>query len=530
MVTRKQRPLVSGAVNELTSASANGAGKSFATPTPRNGHRGGVTGTPTTTIGNGPSPPGKKAPDVLRRSGARTKSSYLSRDGAQTKSGPDLFGPPDQWCRASEVWSLEQWQALCAILFNGNENLHEFLVCHLNPDPAKQFSKAYGKAVLDWHIDETYRVISSESARPPSGIGFYPYNALTRCSYWGGLDFDAHENQSPKRARALAAKAVRFAHAKSPTLKVIACTSGAGGGWHVWFFSRTTKPIAEWSVYLRKVAAAIGANIGSPDQGGDCELRPNETDNRPFGLRAPGSLNPKDGSFGLIALDSLTAHLDEWESILPIPKVLNTSGVVVIRDRSFITNTPPSQSLIEKQITWKKRMFLESVGARYAIRAAHTRHRRLVQMVGAIFHECGRSLAMEAAVRLYQQARPRPQATLKEHVVDFSKAWSLNERRYYPRVLSSADRVTYKALDERDRAAFRVFRNWARHSTDYPAFDVNLVTLAARLDVNGMTASRVRQRFCGKGIMRLVAKHNRAQHRSARYQWLVGELGRHSLS
>src|SRR5262249_1644810 len=36
----------------------------------------------------------------------------------------DLFGPTEEWSTAAEHWSFTQWQAINAILFNGNTDPH----------------------------------------------------------------------------------------------------------------------------------------------------------------------------------------------------------------------------------------------------------------------------------------------------------------------------------------------------------------------------------------------------------------------
>jgi hypothetical protein len=301
-------------------------------------------------------------------------------------------------------------------------------------------------------------------------------------------------------------------------LEVIACTSGAAGGWHVLFFSKQPKPIRDWTDYLGKVAAAIGANVGAPDQDGDCELRPNETAQRPLGLRAPGSLNPKDASFGMIAFNSFTPRLTEWRSLLP--SHLRTTfgrGVLAKTELSLLANISP-QPLIKKQIALSERGFLQSVCEHYAIKAPRTRHKRMVQMVGALFNQCARSVALKAVALQYKQARPQPQSPLKDHLAGFARAWAYNEKKYL-RKLSQAERKAFQCLGDRDREGFRVLRNWSSVGSD--EFGAHCVTLAARLGVNGMSASRTRKRFCDLGIMRKTANYSRPEHRSTCYEWLL---------
>src|SRR5262249_30623281 len=150
------------------------------------------------------------------------------------------------------------------------------------------------------------------------------------------------------------------------------------------------QPIAKWSAWLGKLAKAIGATVRTPQKGGDCELHPIETTERPRGLRAPGSLNPKDGSFGLIAFDTLTERLVEWRDLL------TRDQVRAVRD----SQSPKTTIIVlEKQ-------FVHKCCTRYAITSERTRHNRLLQLVGFMVNQCGHGLALKAAAQQHTQAQP----------------------------------------------------------------------------------------------------------------------------
>jgi hypothetical protein len=424
---------------------------------------------------------------------------YVGTDRAQARN-IDLFGSPKEWCKASEQWTLNQWQALCRVLFNANKNPHEFLLCHASVNARQRFSKAK-RAALDWHIDEAWKTVAdiSESER---GIGFYPWNDAKE-SYWAALDFDVHDGQTPQRARALIASAVTLLQRESPTLAVIACTSGASQGWHLFAFRTLPRPIAEWTAFLRTLAAKIGAAIGTPQKGGDCELHPIETSERPRGIRVPGSLNPKDGSFGLIAFDTLTPRLNEWRGLLGgLWDASNT------RQQCFANTTV---IVLAKQ-------WIATVCEQYAIAAPRTRRNRLLQMVGFMVNQCGRKLALKAAAEQHRQAQPAAKSPMAEHLADFAVAWK-DVTKKEVRKLSQQERRAYLALKtDTDREAFLIMRNWAK--TSKPDFYAHRDTLAARLCVSGVFAGKIRSRFCEKDTMRKTTNYV-VHKRATRYRWLL---------
>ena len=432
----------------------------------------------------------------------------------QTRSQPptkrkaaDSFGPRTEWATATQLWTLAQWRAICAILFNGNTDRHEFLLCHQSDNPKQRFNKAK-TARLGWLVLEAYKTIADITERP-RGIGFYPWNgARHRLSYWSALDFDAHEGQSPNRARLLAGKAVALLQIENPGLAVIACTSGKSGGWHLFIFSPAPRPITNWSMFLRELAAKIGATVGTPEKGGDCELHPIETDERPRGIRAPGSLNPKDGSIGLIVFETLSARLSEWETV---------EGDKVITTLS----PPPSRNNTTKRIATLARSFVHEQAKRYAIRSHRRRHNRLVQMVGAMFRQCANEVALKAAVLQYEQADPKPKSSLREHLADCGCALASFERNVFLKELSKAERGFYSLFKTAtERTAFRILRSWSQ--TSQPDFYAHCETLAAQACISVQEAAKLRLQFCEAGIMRKTADCVPYQW-ATRYQWTAND-------
>src|SRR5438067_539863 len=205
--------------------------------------------------------------------------------------------------KASVLWSRDNFRALCHRMLNGNSE-HEFMLCFFDEKKGKaKFSKAFTRkasATIDWAFDT---ICGTEKLK--TGIGFYPANGDDE-SCWGALDFDAH-NQDERigRAYCYAGKAFDLLCREAPDLFLIAGTSGDSGGWHIFIFSNYFYSTAEWSRLLREVADKIGV----PIQKGVCEIFPGDNRGLKYGIRAPGSWNPKDDSFGSIAFDSVTPTL-----------------------------------------------------------------------------------------------------------------------------------------------------------------------------------------------------------------------------
>jgi hypothetical protein len=125
-------------------------------------------------------------------------------------------------------------------------------------------------------------------------------------------------------------------------------------------------------------------------------------------------------------------------------------------------------------------------------------------MVGAMFRQCAISVAFKAAAQQYDEANPKPRTSKSDHMADFARVWH-DIMRAWLAELSKAERKRYVALrTDVERDAFRILRNWSQ--TSKPDFYAHCATLAARLQIGMRQASRLRDRFCVKGILRRTAK------------------------
>jgi hypothetical protein len=401
--------------------------------------------------------------------------------------------------RASVLWTRDDFRALCQRMLNGNAE-HEFLLCYRDAQDKARFSKAYrakASARIDWAFDTICR-----TAKQKTGIGFYPCNGDDE-SCWGALDFDAHNPEERiGRAYVFAGKTFDLLCREAPNLWLIAGTSGESGGWHVFVFTPFFYSTGEWARFLREVADRIGA----PLEKGICEIFPGNNRGLKFGIRAPGSWNPKDDSFGLIAFDGVTAQLKR--SALP--------------KEEFYLFTSRSNAYVEKTHLPSRNIELSAIrdwAKPFAITSPRTRHDQLLRLIGATFYQAGRGLSKRNAELQYDIANPVPVASLSEHLLEFDEAWSGMERQWRAK-LSPLERAKFERLTtDTDRDAFRIIHNWSK--SESPDFKIHCRTLADRLGVTLQTASNIRRRFCSLGVLKHVAPY--VPHRlAARYKWTAG--------
>jgi hypothetical protein len=399
---------------------------------------------------------------------------------------------------ASVIWTRDDFRALCHRMLNGNGE-HEFLLCYRDAQDKHRFSKAYrakASARIDWAFDTI-----CGTAKQKTGIGFYPCNGDDE-SCWGALDFDAHNPEERiGRAYIFAGKAFDLLCREAPNLWLIAGTSGESGGWHVFVFAPFFYSTGEWARFLREVADRIGA----PIQKGFCEIFPGNNRGLKYGIRAPGSWNPKDDSFGLIAFDGVTPHLKH--DALP---------------KEFDLFMSRSNACGKKPVLPSSGLLLPAIGEwakAFAITSPRTRHGELIGLIGAAFYQAGRDLSKRNAEFQYANANPVPAASLCEHLREFDEAWSGMERQWCAK-LSALERAAFKRLTtDTDRDAFRIIHNWSK--SESPDFKIHCRTLADRLGVTLQTASNIRRRFCSLGILQHVARY--VPHRlAARYKWTAG--------
>jgi hypothetical protein len=412
--------------------------------------------------------------------------------------------------KADVLWTRDDFRALCHRMLNGNGD-HNFMLCYFDEAKRKAvFPRARlqrASKTIDWAFD-TIR----GGAKRKTGIGFYPTNDDDE-SCWGALDFDAHNvDERLGRAYQYAGKAFDLLCREAPALWVIAGTSGQTGGWHIFIFAPFFYPISDWIRLLREVADRIGA----PIEKGVCEIFPDHYKGKQKGIRAPGSWNPKDESFGLIAFDGLTPELKAKAK-----EIKNSSLYATLSSegrKQPLPNWKASLPNCEVPLfrgedrQWKKD---------FAITAPSERNAKLCSLVGTAFWQAAEWVVRENAQLQYDEATPTPEDSLDTHFEEFERLWRGMEREWLGS-LSVLEREKFNSLtNDNDREGCRIAHNWQK-ADDSPDFKIVCESLAARLRCSVPTASSVRNRLCAARILRQTAPY--VPHRlAARYEWSANQ-------
>jgi hypothetical protein len=399
--------------------------------------------------------------------------------------------------RADVVWTKTDFVALCEIMRNRNDS-HFFMIPYQREDGTAHFAKAK-KARADNYATWAWDTITGK-AKKPASIGFYPRNA-DRKTCWAAMDFDGsngHDNGDDEGARQKALKAFQLL-LRHPELFIVLCTSGSGG-WHLFVFTRQFHAVDDWIRLLKQAAAMVGANI----QKGECEIFPSESRGRVgYGIRAPGTWNPKHDSFSLIAFENVSPLLHAHKG-----------------ERKRVSLSYRSNNGLERpDLTYRGEF--GQWQARFAITAPRTRHEKLKVLVGHIFRQVGREVARRNAELQYNEKTVPTAATLSEHLQEFDELWGWWEAQWLTE-LSESEREKFDALpiNTNDREAFRIIRNFVRLVNPEDDFKIVAEHLAKRLGVTLQTACNIRLRFCDAGILELTAPYV-PQKFAARFRWIA---------
>ena len=205
--------------------------------------------------------------------------------------------------RADVIWSEGDFKALCEHMLNENPPDY-FLSAWIDKASAQaRFAKAPRWSRADKRASWAWATITGK-AKVQTSIGFYPSNAEQK-SRWAAIDFDAHNGEHEQaRKRSLEAFSLLL---QQPQLYLILCASG--NGYHLFIYTHELHPVGRWVALLKQVCEWIGVPITD----GTCEIFPNErAESQRVGkaIRAPGTLNPKTGTFSLIEAETVTPLLE----------------------------------------------------------------------------------------------------------------------------------------------------------------------------------------------------------------------------
>jgi hypothetical protein len=376
--------------------------------------------------------------------------------------------------RADLIWTKGEFLTLCHYLLNGNGPT-DFLQVYRDAEGSPKFAKSK-RASMHRRATWSWDTIRGQT-KSKVGIGFYPTNPEAQ-SRWGAMDFDGHDGDCA-RPRQLAVAALQWFR-RQPQFYLILATSGSRG-WHLFVLTDEFHPIALWTLLLKQAAAAIGAEIRS----GHCEIFPNEVNGTswPYGIRAPGTWNPKTDELGAIVFTSIAPLLQKKEKKEESP---------------FLYHSPTQAK--NAQLNDKKGFYSGQEAdwqKQFAITQPSTRHSQLKRLVPHIFRQIGHGIARANADAQYRGARVQPKATLAEHLEELEELWNWMSNEWRAE-LSDIEREALERLGtEIECDLFRILRNFAKYARVQQAkdFPFPLQHVAERLGVSFQYVSKLRQRF-----------------------------------
>jgi hypothetical protein len=412
--------------------------------------------------------------------------------------------------RADVVWSKGDFLSICQHFLNGNA-LNHFMTAWADektgrPSFVKNKTKRADK-VAEWAFNSIRGTATKDVA-----IGFYPSNAEGK-SRWGAFDFDAHDGDM-ERARRLAFSTFQIL-ARHPQLFLVLAHSG--GGFHLFVLSADFAPVSEWTALLKQACGFVGAKIES----GICEIFPDEGMEHSRigkGIRAPGTINPKNGNPGLILADT-TAPLRSIirENCPPIGKVLSPlqskSAKLSLHNRTDYYSPRTEQEL-------------EASIGRYPITRYGMRHSQTVRLIGELVHKVGYAVARHLSERHFTSNATNIRTLLAEHLLEFDAAWK-GLRDKITESFSTDEKAAYANLGtEHQRDGFLIIRAFASLALTKgeSAFPIAQESLACRLGISRTAAADIIAKLVDLKVLDKSAPP--VPHKSATlYRWLLPLTG-----
>jgi len=315
---------------------------------------------------------------------------------------------------ADREWTKPQFLTLCHFMLNGNGE-HDFLHAYRGADGQPHFAKAK-KARVNRRITWAWETITGK-AKSKFGIGFYPSD-MKRMSRWAAVDFDAHDGGA-ERVRLHSERSRCWSGSRD---YYVILTGSGSHGWHLFILTAEFQQIDYWTLFLKRLTTEIGA----PIRPGCCELFPKETTSGsyPYGIRAPGTWNPKTDQLGLIVFNSTGPLLERLCAAKEKPKKERENSPFLY---------PSSVEAAGAQMNDSKAFYCAGVAdwqTRFAISHGGTRHEQLRQLVHVISRQAGYRIARRNAEAQCLAARVQPKATLSEHLEEFDSLWEWNLRHW----------------------------------------------------------------------------------------------------
>ena len=415
--------------------------------------------------------------------------------------------------RADVIWSEGDFKALCEHMLNDNPPDY-FLSAWIDKASAQpRFAKAPRWSRADKRASWAWATITGK-AKVQTAVGFYPSNAEQK-SRSAAIDFDAHNGEHEEaRKRALEAFSLLL---QQPQLYLILCASG--NGYHLFIYTHELHAVGRWIALLKQVCEWIGVPITD----GTCEIFPNErAESQRTGkaIRAPGTLNPKTGTFSLIEAETVTPLLETlprtWS--LGVGKVtcaLPRNETALSLQRSINTYFLTTYSGSSKPI-------VETLLAAYPIERKGTRNNVLMQLIGDLIHKFGREASERIVEEHYRRYQPNIGSSLAEHRRDFATAWEGIREKLMDSLSPAEQRVFSTLSSEHQREGFLIvhaFAGAAEYNKEKD-FQISRASLADRLSITPPGAGDVIRKLWESKV--IAPTKGYARHKeSARFCWLL---------
>jgi hypothetical protein len=415
--------------------------------------------------------------------------------------------------RADMIWSEGDFLALCEHMLNENPPNHFLRVWLDKTSGQPRFAKAPIRSRADKHAGWTWNTITGK-AKVQTSIGFYPSNT-ERKSRWAAIDFDAHNGEHEQaRKRSLEAFSLLL---QQPQLYLILCASG--NGYHLFLYTRELYPVSGWIVLLKQVCEWIGVPIAD----GACEIFPNEraeSQRTGKGIRAPGTLNPKNNTFSLIEAQTVTPLLETLPRTWSFCVGKVKRGVP--RNNTALSLHKSTNNYFLTTHSGSTKPLVEALLARYPIERRGTRNNVLMELIGDLIHKFGREAAKRIVEEHYRRNQKNIGSALDEHRREFDTAWE-GMRKKLVDSLSSAEQQVYNTLtSEHQREGFLIvhaFAGAAGHDGKSD-FAISRGSLADRLSVTPPGAGDVIRKLCELEIIAPTQCYVR--HKApGRFRWLL---------
>jgi hypothetical protein len=395
--------------------------------------------------------------------------------------------------RILEKYSREEVRQLYEFLHNGNPPYRYVFGFRRkgSREPIYKHADKFKRLPVSKSIDWTLRTIGGID-EPAKRHAYVPLpNNSNGQSRWGGLDFDAHHEGELSTASDLAIRA--FLHVLNEPLFTVLETSGIG--FKLWIIANEFRDVSWWTTFLEEIVCAIGVR----PQSGVVELFPNrEPSKYGKGLRAFGSWNPRNNEINGILFDDLDQLLASFDA-------------TVARERSYLSSRETSCPAISRETE-----FLE----KFTIREPATRHARLLAMVGVLIVRYSYDVALQLAEWQFSTKTVFTNADLREHIADFESIWQWSLAQWRA-TLTETESIKFERLTtESEHDAFRIIRDFHRAASHSGGaeFPISRDSLAARLQITGQGAGKLRFRFCEAEIIQRV-KACVPNRRCAYYRW-----------